>query len=91
MPNPLYRLFEAPGTTAAAVMPSGADPESARALMIVGAIIIITTALWAAGGLIAAVWVRLNSPLPRQLPSRVRGRAASREAAARIKADQIRV
>jgi hypothetical protein len=58
--DPLRPLFETHGTAAAAFVPSVADPASARAVMIVGIIIIVATACWAVGGLSAAVWARWN-------------------------------
>lgn len=73
MLEPFSSLFQAHGAVAGDTMPNVADPESARAVMIVGIIIILGTFAWAVGGLGAAVWVRLNDRREKRFHSRRRG------------------
>ena len=66
-------LFQAHQTVAADFMPNAADPDSARAVMIFGIIIVVATAVWAVAGLGAAVWVRLANGRDRRLDTGGRG------------------
>ena len=62
-------LFQAHAAVAGDIMPSAADPDSARAVMVVGITIIVANAFWAVGGIGAAVWVRLNDARERRFRS----------------------
>ena len=73
MIDPFRPLFQAHGAAAGDIIPNVADPESARAVMIVGVIIIVATAFWALGGMGAAVWLRLNDARERRFQSLRRG------------------
>ena len=56
MIDPLSPLFHRHVVSTGAIMPHAADPAAAQGLMIVGVAIIAGTAVWAAGGVGAAIW-----------------------------------
>jgi hypothetical protein len=56
MIDPLKPLFEHHHALMGAIMPGIADPEASAWMMVVGWGIILIMALWAVGGLVAAVW-----------------------------------
>lgn len=72
MIDPFSPLFQAHGAVAGDIMPNVADPTSAQGVMIAGIVIILMTALWAVGGLSAAVWVGLKKNRERRSHSAVR-------------------
>ena len=58
----LFRpLVAAPAQTMGAVRSSLADPASADGLMMVGVTIVVVAAIWAVGGLVAAVWTKVET------------------------------
>ena len=49
-----------------AIAPAAADPVAAGGLMLVGGTIVLVTAIWAIGGMVAAVWTGLDSWMDRR-------------------------
>ncbi len=80
MIDPLRPLFVTHHVPVASILPNAADPVAAHWLMIVGLAIVVATALWAIGGLAAAVWTLLSDCRDRhaQLGLRHHGRLSHR-------------
>lgn len=67
MIDPLNHLVTGIREGAGAVLPGAADPVASQGLMIIGVAIILATALWATGALVAAVWTRVSDLRDRRL------------------------
>ena len=63
-------LLAASSRVVGAVMGSVADPNSERGLMVVGVTIVATMAIWAIGGLAAAVWTQIEAWAERRQSAR---------------------
>jgi uncharacterized oligopeptide transporter (OPT) family protein len=57
MTNPFGPLYQAPHATAGQVVASGADPAASQWLMIIGAVIIVATAVWTCAALALGAWI----------------------------------
>ncbi len=66
MIDPLNAMSPSRGASAGDIVPSVSDPAAAHWLMLIGVAIIVATALWALGGLAAAVWTFLSGISERQ-------------------------